>query len=51
MRSPKTLYAKERIIYKPELSECPHCGGRLMRCNYLAWGKTVQTLERRRSSS
>ncbi len=45
MRTPKTLYPKERIIYKPELSECPHCGGTLMLCNYLAWDKTVQTLD------
>ncbi len=45
MRTPKTLYPKERIIYKPELSECPHCGEPLVLSNYLAWDKTVQTLD------
>lgn len=45
MRTPKALYPRERIIYKPELSECPHCGGALLLCNYLAWDKTVQTLD------
>ena len=35
MRTPKVLHPKERIIYKPELSTCPHCGGPLMLCNYL----------------
>ena len=45
MRTPKQLYPDERIIYKPELSACPHCGGRLMMCNYLTWDKTVQTLD------
>ena len=46
MRTPKLLYPDERIIYKPELSACPHCGGPLVMCNYLAWDKTVQTLDR-----
>jgi len=45
MRTPKTLYPHERIIYKPELSACPHCGGALVLCNYLSWDKTVQTLD------
>ncbi len=45
MRTPKQLYHDERIIYKPELSACPHCGGPLMMCNYLSWDKTVQTLD------
>jgi hypothetical protein len=45
MRTPKQLYHDERIIYKPELSACPHCGGRLVMCNYLTWDKTVQTLD------
>ena len=45
MRTPKVLYSDERIIYKPELPECPHCGGPLVMCDYLAWDKTVQTLE------
>jgi len=45
MRTPKLLYPDERIIYKPELSACPHCGGSLVMCNYLAWDKTVQTLD------
>lgn len=46
MRTPKELYPSERIIYKPELPACPHCGGPLVMYNYLAWDKTVQTLDR-----
>src|SRR5215471_3465176 len=45
MRTPKRLYAEERIIYHPELLTCLHCGALLVTCNYLAWNKTVQTLE------
>ena len=45
MRTPKRLYAQERIIYQPELLTCLHCGDLLVTCNYLAWDKTVQTLE------
>ena len=45
MRTPKELYPIERIIYKPELSACPRCEGPLRMCNYLAWDKTVQTLD------
>jgi len=45
MRTPKVLYPDERIIYKPELSACPYCGGSLVMCDYLAWDKTVQTLD------
>lgn len=46
MRTPKELYPSERIIYKPELSACPHCEGPLLMYDYLAWDKTVQTLDR-----
>ena len=46
MRTPKPLYAKERIIYRPELLTCLHCGDLLVTWNYLAWDKTVQTLDR-----
>jgi hypothetical protein len=46
MRTPKELYLSERTIYKPELSACPYCGGPLVLYNYLAWDKTVQTLDR-----
>jgi hypothetical protein len=46
MRTPKRLYPEERLIYHPELLTCPHCGDVLVLCNYLAWDKTVQTLER-----
>src|SRR5437870_11342696 len=46
MRTPKRLYAHERRIYQPELLTCPHCGGLLVMCNYLAWDKTVQRLDR-----
>jgi hypothetical protein len=46
MRTPKELYPSERIIYKPELPACPHCEGPLVMYNYLAWDKTVQTLDR-----
>ncbi len=45
MRTPKGLYADERIIYHPELLTCPHCGDLLMLCNYLAWDKIVQILD------
>src|SRR6266581_4343427 len=44
MRTPKRLYAQQRLIYQPELLTCPHCGDLLVMCNYLAWNKTVQTL-------
>jgi hypothetical protein len=46
MRTPKQLYAQERIIYQPELLTCPHCGDLLVMCPYLAWDKTVQRLDR-----
>jgi hypothetical protein len=46
MRTPKLLYAHERMIYHPELLTCPHCGDLLVTCNYLAWDKTVQKLDR-----
>ena len=46
MRTPKPLYAHERMIYHPELLTCPHCGDLLVPCNYLAWDKTVQRLDR-----
>src|SRR5262249_8321978 len=46
MRTPKRLYAEERIIYHPELLTCLHCGDLLVLWNYLAWDKTVQTLDR-----
>jgi len=46
MRTPKRLYAQQRLIYHPELLTCPHCGALLVMCNYLAWDKTVQTLDR-----
>jgi hypothetical protein len=46
MRTPKRLYAAERIIYRPELLTCLHCGDLLVMWNYLAWDKTVQTLDR-----
>jgi hypothetical protein len=45
MRTPKSLYAQQRTIYQPELLTCLHCGDLLALCNYLAWGKTVQTLD------
>jgi len=46
MRTPKQLYAQERIIYQPEILTCPHCGDLLVLCPYLAWDKTVQMLDR-----
>jgi hypothetical protein len=46
MRTPKQLYAHERMIYHPEILTCPHCGDLLVPCNYLAWDKTVQMLDR-----
>ena len=46
MRTPKRLYTEARIIYHPELLTCPHCGALLVLWNYLAWDKTVQTLDR-----
>jgi hypothetical protein len=45
MRTPKGLCADERLIYHPELLTCPHCGDLLVMYNYLAWDKTVQTLD------
>jgi len=44
MRTPKRLYAQQRLIYQPELLTCPHCDDRLALCNYLAWDKIVRTL-------
>ena len=46
MRTPKGLYADERLIYHPELLTCPHCGDLLVMYNSLAWEKLVQTLDR-----
>jgi hypothetical protein len=46
MSTPKPLYAHERLMYHPELLTCPHCGDLLVTCNYLAWDKTVQMLDR-----
>src|SRR5256712_1043957 len=46
MRTLKRLYAQERLIDQPELLTCPHCGDLLVLCNYLAWNKTVQMLDR-----
>jgi hypothetical protein len=45
MRTPKPLYAQRRLIYQPEWPTCPHCGEVLVMCNYLAWNKTIQTLD------
>ncbi|HZC03506.1 MAG TPA: transposase [Gammaproteobacteria bacterium] len=45
MRTPKPLYAQQRRIYHSELLTCPSCGDLLVGCNYLAWDKTVQTLD------
>ena len=46
MRTPKQLYAQERIIYQPELLTCPHCGDLLGSCYSLAWEKTGPRLDR-----
>jgi hypothetical protein len=46
MKTPKELYPEKRIIYHPELSACPHCDSSLKLHNYLAWDKTVQTLNK-----
>ena len=45
MRTPKRLYAQQRLMYQPELLTCLHCGDLLVMCNSLAWKKTVQTLD------
>ena len=45
MRTSKTLCPTERTIYQPELPACPVCSGPLALYNYLAWDKTVQTLD------
>jgi hypothetical protein len=45
MRTPKPFYAQQRRIYHSELLTCPSCGDLLVGCNYLAWDKTVQTLD------
>jgi hypothetical protein len=46
MRTPKQLYAEERLIYPPDLLTCLHCGALLVPWNSLAWDKTVQRLDR-----
>jgi hypothetical protein len=46
MRTPKHVYAEERIMYRPALLTCPHCGALLVPWNSLAWDKTVQPLDR-----
>jgi hypothetical protein len=45
MRTPKPLYAQQRLIYHSELTTCPNCDAPLVGCNYLAWDKTVQPLD------
>ena len=45
MRTHKALRPMERTIYHPELSACPVCRGPLVLYGYLAWDKTVQTLD------
>jgi Transposase, Mutator family len=45
MRTLKPLYADHRIIYHPELSNCPSCDGPVVGCNYLKWDKVIQTLD------
>jgi hypothetical protein len=45
MRTPKPLYAEQRLIFHPELVTCPHCGEVVVSCNYLSWEKMVQTLD------
>ncbi len=45
MRTPKQLYAQQRLIYHPEWLSCPACGDLLVGCNYLKWDKVVQTLD------
>ena len=45
MRTPKPLYAQHRRIYHLEWLSCPSCGDLLVGWNYLAWDKTVQTLD------
>jgi hypothetical protein len=45
MRTPKRVYAEERIIYHPALLTCLHYGALLVSWNSLAWDKTVQTLD------
>jgi Transposase, Mutator family len=45
MKTPKALYASARMIYHPELSSCPLCGGPIALANYLLWDKTIQTLD------
>ena len=43
MRTPKRLYAEERIIDHSDLLTCLHCGDLLVAWHYLAWAKIVQT--------
>jgi len=45
MKTPKALYASARMIYHPELSSCPLCGGPIALANYLLWDKTIQTVD------
>jgi hypothetical protein len=45
MRTPKALYPRDRLLFHPELIECPRCGEGMTLANYLRWDKTVQSLD------
>jgi hypothetical protein len=45
MKRPREFGPVPHVRYRPELSECPHCGGRL-RLSHPVWAKPLQTLER-----
>jgi len=44
-RTPKRLYAAERIMDHPALLTCLHGGALWVSWNSLAWDQTVQTLD------
>jgi len=44
-RTRKTLEVDTRHIYKPEITQCPHCGAPLGAQRHYQWRKTVQHLD------
>ena len=45
MRTPKTLCPDDRLLFHPEIAECPRCGEPIHLANHLSFNKTVQTLD------
>jgi len=45
MKPPRQFGPLPHVRYRPELSACPHCGGRL-RYSHPVWSKAIQSLRR-----